>query len=65
MERNLEQVRKIVKDDGIERWSVREEEEINKVEVREGVDILLQDMYRGIIWDWERNKGRKEEGIYE
>lgn len=49
METNFEYLAKILKDDAIDTWTLREQEEINKLDLTQGLHIFLYDSYTGII----------------
>lgn len=49
METNFEYLAKILKDDAIDTWTLREQEEINKLDLTQGLHIFLYDAYTGII----------------
>lgn len=49
METNFEYLTKILKDDAIDTWTLREQEEINKLDLTQGLHIFLYDIYTGII----------------
>lgn len=49
METNFEYLAKILKDDAIDTWTLREQEEINKLDLTQGLHIFLYDIYTGII----------------
>ena len=48
METNFEYLAKILKDDAIDTWTLREQEEINKLDLTQGLHIFLYDIYTGI-----------------
>lgn len=45
METNFEYLAKILKDDAIDTWTLREQEEINKLDLTQGLHIFLYDIY--------------------
>lgn len=49
METNFEYLTKILKDDAIDTWTLIEQEEINKLDLTQGLHIFLYDIYTGII----------------
>lgn len=49
METNFEYLAKVLKDDAIDTWTLREQEEINKLDLTQGLHIFLYDAYTGII----------------
>lgn len=49
METNFEYLAKILKDDAIDTWTLKEQEEINKLDLTQGLHIFLYDAYTGII----------------
>jgi len=55
METNFEYLAKILKDDAIDTWTLREQEEINKLDLTQGLHIFLYDAYTGII-SYQPNK---------
>ena len=55
METNFEYLTKILKDDAIDTWTLREQEEINKLDLTQGLHIFLYDAYTGII-SYQPNK---------
>ena len=44
METNFEYLAKILKDDAIDTWTLREQEEINKLDLTQGLHIFLYDI---------------------
>lgn len=54
METNCEYLAKILKDDAID--TLREQEEINKLDLTQGLHIFLYDIYTGIISYCQTNK---------
>lgn len=56
---------KILKDDAIDTWTLREQEEINKLDLTQGLHIFLYDIYTGIISHCQTNKPTNQEPIYE
>lgn len=56
METNFEYLAKILKDDAIDTWTLREQEEINKLDLTQGLHIFLYDIYTGIISHCQPNK---------
>lgn len=56
METNFEYLAKILKDDAIDTWTLREQEEINKLDLTQGLHIFLYDIYTGIITQGQTNK---------
>lgn len=72
METNFEYLAKILKDDAIDTWTLREQEEINKLDLTQGLHIFLYDAYiflydayTGIISHCQTNKPTNQEPIYE
>lgn len=65
METNFEYLAKILKDDAIDTWTLREQEEINKLDLTQGLHIFLYDIYTGIISYCQTNKPTNQEPIYE
>lgn len=65
METNLEYLAKILKDDALDTWNLREQEEINKLDLTQGLHIFLYDIYTGIISYCQMNKLITQELIYE
>lgn len=65
METNFEYLAKILKDDAIDTWTLREQEEINKLDLTQGLHIFLYDIYTGIISHCQTNKPTNQEPIYE
>lgn len=49
METNFEYLAKILKDDAIDTWTLREQEEINKLDLTQGLHHFLYDTHTGII----------------
>lgn len=49
METNFEYLAKILRNDAIDTWTLREQEEINKLDLTQGLHIFLYDIYTGII----------------
>lgn len=49
METNFEYLAKILKDDAIDTWTLREQEEINKLDLTQGLHHFLYDAHTGII----------------
>lgn len=49
METNFEYLAKILKDDAIDTWTLREQEEINNLDLSQGLHHFLYDAYTGII----------------
>lgn len=47
METNFEYLAKILKDDALDTWTLREQEEIK--DLTQGLHIFLYDIYTGII----------------
>lgn len=62
---NFEYLAKILKDDAIDTWTLREQEEINKLDLTQGLHIFLYDIYTGIISYCQTNKPTNQEPIYE
>lgn len=60
-----EYLAKILKDDAIDTWTLREQEEINKLDLTQGLHIFLYDIYTGIICHCQTNKPTNQEPIYE
>lgn len=60
-----EYLTKILKDDAIDTWTLREQEEINKLDLTQGLHIFLYDIYTGIISHCQTNKPTNQEPIYE
>lgn len=60
-----EYLTKILKDDAIDTWTLREQEEINKLDLTQGLHIFLYDIYTGIISYCQTNKPTNQEPIYE
>lgn len=65
MKTNFEYLAKILKDDAIDTWTLREQEEINKLDLTQGLHIFLYDIYTGIICHCQTNKPTNQEPIYE
>lgn len=68
METNFEYLAKILKDDAIDTWTLREQEEINKLDLTQGLHIFLYDIYTGIISHSiakQTNKPTNQEPLYE
>lgn len=65
METNFEYLAKILKDDALDTWTLREQEEINKLDLTQGLHIFLYDIYTGIISYCQMNKLINQELIYE
>ena len=63
METNFEYLAKILKDDAIDTWTLREQEEIK--DLTQGLHIFLYDLYTGIISHCQTNKPPNQEPIYE
>ena len=63
METNFEYLAKILKDDAIDTWTLREQEEIK--DLTQGLHIFLYDSYTGIISYYQTNKPTNQEPIYE
>lgn len=61
----LEYLAKILKDDAIDTWTLREQEEINKLDLTQGLHIFLYDIYTGTISHCQTNKPTNQEPIYE
>lgn len=61
----FEYLAKILKDDAIDTWTLREQEEINKLDLTQGLHIFLYDIYTGIISHCQTNKPTNQEPIYE
>lgn len=61
----IEYLAKILKDDAIDTWTLREQEEINKLDLTQGLHIFLYDIYTGIISYCQTNKPTNQEPIYE
>lgn len=61
----IEYLAKILKDDAIDTWTLREQEEINKLDLTQGLHIFLYDIYTGIISHCQTNKPTNQEPIYE
>lgn len=64
-ETNFEYLAKILDDDAINTWTPREQEEINKLDLTQGLHIFLYDIYTGIISHCQTNKPTNQEPIYE
>ena len=65
METNFEYLAKILKDDAIDTWTLREQEEINKLDLTQGLHIFLYDAYTGIISYCQTGKLANQLPIYE
>ena len=65
MKTNFEYLAKILKDDAIDTWTLREQEEINKLDLTQGLHIFLYDIYTGIISYYQTNKPTNPEPLYE
>ena len=65
METNFEYLAKILKDDAIDTWTLREQEEINKLDLTQGLHIFLYDIYTGIISYCQTGKLANQLPIYE
>lgn len=65
METNFEYLAKILKDDAIDTWTLKEQEEINKLDLTQGLHIFLYDIYTGIISHCQTNKPTNQEPLYE
>lgn len=65
METNFEYLAKILKDDAIDTWTLREQEEINKLDLTQGLHIFLYDIYTGIIFHCQTNNPQTKNPIYE
>ncbi len=65
METNFEYLTKILKDDAIETWTLREQEEINKLDLTQGLHIFLYDIYTGIISHCQTDKPTNLNTLYE
>lgn len=61
----IEYLAKILKDDALDTWTLREQEEINKLDLTQGLHIFLYDIYTGIISYCQTNKPTNQEPIYE
>lgn len=61
----IEYLAKILKDDAIDTWTLREQEEINKLDLTQGLHIFLYDIYTGIISHCQTNKPTNQEPLYE
>lgn len=61
----FEYLTKILKDDAIDTWTLREQEEINKLDLTQGLHIFLYDIYTGIISHCQTNKPTNQEPLYE
>lgn len=61
----IEYLAKILKDDAIDTWTLREQEEINKLDLTQGLHIFLYDIYTGIISYCQTNKPTNPEPLYE
>lgn len=61
----FEYLAKILKDDAIDTWTLREQEEINKLDLTQGLHIFLYDIYTGIISHCQTDKPTNQEPIYE
>lgn len=61
----FEYLTKILKDNAIDTWTLREQEEINKLDLTQGLHIFLYDIYTGIISHCQTNKPTNQEPIYE
>ena len=62
METNFEYLAKILKDDAIDTWTLREQEEINKLDLTQSLHIFLYDIYTSHC---QTNKPTNQEPIYE
>lgn len=62
---SIEYLAKILKDDAIDTWTLREQEEINKLDLTQGLHIFLYDIYTGIISHCQTNKPTNQEPLYE
>ena len=65
METNFEYLAKILKDDAIDTWTLIEQEEINKLDLTQGLHTFLYDNYTGIISSCQTDKPTNQEPIYE
>lgn len=50
METNFEYLAKILKDDAIDTWTLKEQEEINKLDLTQGLHIFLYDIYIPVLY---------------
>ena len=48
METNFEYLTKILKDDALDTWTLREQEEINKLDLTQDLHIFLYDAYYSV-----------------
>lgn len=66
METNFEYLAKILKDDAIDTWALEEQQEINNLDLSQGLHHFLYDAYTGIItYQPNKLKGVSSDIIYQ
>lgn len=65
METNFEYLAKILKDNCLETWTLREQEEINKLDLTQGLHIFLYDAYTALISYCQTDKPTNLNTLYE
>lgn len=65
IETHFEYLTKILKDDAIDTWTLREQEEINKLDLTQGLHIFLYDIYTALISYCQTNKPTNLNNLYE
>lgn len=65
METNFEYLAKILKDNCLETWILREQEEINKLDLTQGLHIFLYDAYTALISYCQTDKPTNLNTLYE
>ena len=65
METNFEYLAKILRDPSLDTWTLEEQQEINNLDLSQGLHTFLYDAYTGIISHCQTNKPTNQEPIYE
>ena len=65
METNFEYLIQILRDPSLDTWTLEEQQEINNLDLTQGLHIFLYDAYTGIISYCQTNKPTNQEPIYE
>lgn len=65
METNFEYLIQILRDPSLDTWTLEEQQEINNLDLSQGLHHFLYDAYTGIISYCQTNKPTNQEPIYE
>lgn len=65
METNFEYLIQILRDPSLDTWTLEEQQEINNLDLSQGLHHFLYDAYTGIISHCQTDKPTNQEPIYE